>query len=390
MTYQRGSIRKSRSGEYWVLRYRGTAADGHRVEHNTPIGLVRDFPKERDAWKEVDRRGLLVSVNAEKQIGRTRFDSLAEFYLTAEHGADAVREKSATTVPIVKHYVRDYLIARWGEQLAENIKPIEIQRWLVSLHNDKGLAWTTVSKIRGIMLRVYKIGIRHERMQKNPVVHTECRSTTDYKAIIVTPAQTFAILEELSSNPLHHMLVLTFAATALRSSEILSLRWSDILWEEGKISISKRWAKGKDGDTKTAASNSTVPLHQALAEYLKEWHVQTPYPKHGDFVFPSLTKLGRVPIWTSTFVQGHLRPVAKKAGVKIADGQRFGTHNFRHSLATWLAHAGKVAPKTVQGMLRHANVKTTLGLYTQDDQDEKQLAQGAFLSAVGLGSRLVQ
>ena len=76
--------------------------------------------------------------------------------------------------------------------------------------------------------------------------------------------------------------------------------------------------------------------------------------------------------------------------MKIADGQRFGTHNFRHSLATWLSNAGKVAPKTVQGMLRHANVKTTLGLYTQDDQDEKQLAQGAFLSAVGLGSRLVQ
>lgn len=390
MTYQRGSIRKSRTGEYWVLRYRVTAADGRRVEHNATVGLVRDFPKERDAWKEVDRCGLLISINAEKQTGRTRFDSLAEFYLTAEHGADAVRQKSANTIPIVQHYVRDYLIARWGEQLAEDIKPIEIQRWLVSLHNDQGLAWTTVSKIRGLMLRVYKIGIRHERVEKNPVAHTECRSTSDYKAIIVTPAQTFAILEALSSNPLHHTLVLTFAATALRSSEILSLRWSDILWDEGKISISKRWAKGRDGDTKTAASNSTVPLHPVLAEYLREWHVQTPYPKHGDFVFPSLAKFGKVPIWTSTFVNDHLRPAAKKAGVKIADGQRFGTHNFRHSLATWLANAGKVAPKTVQGMLRHANVKTTLGLYTQDDQDEKQLAQGAFLSAVGLGSRLVQ
>jgi hypothetical protein len=29
-------------------------------------------------------------------------------------------------------------------------------------------------------------------------------------------------------------------------------------------------------------------------------------------------------------------------------------------------------------------------LYTQDDRDEKQAAQGAFLTAVGLGSRLVQ
>jgi integrase len=390
MTYQRGSIRKSRSGEYWVLRYRVTAADGRRVEHNATVGLVRDFPKERDAWREVDRRGLLVSVNAENQTGRMRFNALAEFYLKAEHGADAVREKSATTVPIVEHYVRDYLIARWGEQFAEDIPPIEIQRWLVSLHNEKGLAWTTVSKIRGLMLRTYKIGRRHGYLDKNPVEHTECRSTTNYKAIIVTPAQTFAILATLSGNPLHFALVLTTAATALRSSEILSLRWSDILWDEAKISVSKRWAKGADGATKTAASNSTVPLHPVLAEYLKEWHVQTPYPKHGDFVFPSLAKFGKVPIWASTFVKDHLRGASIKAGVSIAPGQRYGLHNLRHSLSTWLVNHGKVAPKTVQGILRHANVKTTLGLYTQDDSSEMQAAQGAFLSAVGLGSRLVQ
>ena len=100
MSYQRGSIRKSHSGERWILRYRVTAADGHRVENNATIGLVRDFPKERDAWREVDRRGILAAVNAEKKAGRVHFEELAEFYLKAEHGADAVREKSATTIPV--------------------------------------------------------------------------------------------------------------------------------------------------------------------------------------------------------------------------------------------------------------------------------------------------
>jgi integrase len=51
---------------------------------------------------------------------------------------------------------------------------------------------------------------------------------------------------------------------------------------------------------------------------------------------------------------------------------------------------GKVDPKTVQGMLRHSDIRTTMNLYTQDDREEKQAAQGAFLSAVGLGSHLVQ
>jgi len=71
-------------------------------------------------------------------------------------------------------------------------------------------------------------------------------------------------------------------------------------------------------------------------------------------------------------------------------GQRFGLHNLRHSLSNWLVNKAKVEPKTVQGILRHSKIQTTLDLYTQDDLDEKQAAQGAFLSAVGLGSRQVQ
>jgi integrase len=165
---------------------------------------------------------------------------------------------------------------------------------------------------------------------------------------------------------------------------------ADVLWGEAQIRISKRWAKGEDGDTKNEASNGYVPMHPVLADYLKEWHSITPHAKETDFVFPSLKTFGKVPLSSSIFVQDHLRPAAISAGVEIAKGQRFGTHNLRHSLSTWLVNQGKVAPKTVQGMLRHANVKTTLGLYTQDDRDEKQAAQGAFLSAVGLGSRLVQ
>jgi len=44
-------------------------------------------------------------------------------------------------------------------------------------------------------------------------------------------------------NMLHFTLVFVVAATALRSSEALSLRWADILWEERKIRIVKSWKK---------------------------------------------------------------------------------------------------------------------------------------------------
>jgi len=391
MGYQRGALRKlqRKAGETWVLRYRVTNADGKRVEHNVSVGLVRDFPKENDAWREIDRLGLLVRINEPPDDIRIRFDALAEHYLKADFGKDAVRPKSTNTVPIVEHYVRDYLCARWGQEIAEQIKPLELQRWLKSLRNDRGLAWTTIAKIRGIMLRIYKVGILHELVMANPVVHVETRSKSNYRAIVITPAQTLAILKSLT-NPLHFGLVLTCAATALRSSEVLALRWDDVLWTERKIRVSKRWAKGADGETKTEASDGHVPLHPVLAEHLKEWHARSPFAKATDFIFPSLREDGRKPLYASSFVADYLRPAAIAAGVAVADGQRFGLHNLRHSLSNWLVNKAKVEPKTVQGILRHAKIQTTLDLYTQEDSDQARAAQGAFLAAMGMTKGAIQ
>lgn len=78
------------------------------------------------------------------------------------------------------------------------------------------------------------------------------------------------------------------------------------------------------------------------------------------------------------------------AGVLIGCGERFGLHNLRHSLSNWLVNKAKVEPKTVQGILRHSRIQTTLDLYTQEDCDEGRLAQGEFLSALGMTTQAVQ
>jgi integrase len=391
MSYQRGSLKKvkRREGEIWVLRYRVTNSEGRRVENVMSIGLVREFPKDKDARHEADRLGLPVRINDSPLPGRIHFDFLAEHYLKADFGMDSVRPKSANTISHVEHIVRAYLVPRFGNEIAEAIKPLDIQRWFKSLHETGGLAWTTIAKMRGVMSRVFKVGILHEHVAKNPVLHVETRSKTDYKAIVITPSQTLAILKSLSS-PLHFTLVLTCAATALRASEMLALRWSDLLWNEGRIRISKRWTKGEDGETKTKASDGYVPLHSTLSQHLRAWQSQTPYAKSGDFVFPSLKAAGRVPLSASIFVADHLRPAAEKAGVQIEDGQRFGLHNLRHSLSNWLVNKAKVEPKTVQGILRHAKIQTTLDLYTQEDGDETRAAQGEYLTALGVATEMVQ
>ena len=241
------------------------------------------------------------------------------------------------------------------------------------------------------MNRIFKIGIIHKKVSKNPVEGLATSTKTTYKAIKITPAQTLLILRSVMGNMLHFTLVFLVAATALRSSEVLSLRWADILWEDRKIRIVKAWKKsGVDGGTKTPSSERDVPMGKVLTHYLREWHKQTPYAKPTDFVFPSLQKKGRIPLCASVFCRVHLRPAAKKAGVVIPDGHRWGLHNLRHSLSNWLVNKAKENPKTVQGILGHSRIQTTLDLYTDEDLDEMIAAQDKFIDAVGFERETVQ
>jgi integrase len=240
------------------------------------------------------------------------------------------------------------------------------------------------------MNRIYKIGIVHDKVRSNPIENVETRCKSAYKAILLSPQQTLAVLKSLGSI-LHFTLVLTVAVTALRASEILSLRWSDIKWLENRIRVSKRWAHGGgDGETKTEASDGYVAMHPMLAHHLREWHRQTPYAKSTDFVFASSKMRGKVPVSACAFVKDHLRPKALANGVEIPKGCRFGLHNLRHSLSNWLTNKAKVEPKTVQGMLRHSKIETTMNLYTQDDNENKVEAQGRYLEALGVEPKNVQ
>lgn len=125
----------------------------------------------------------------------------------------------------------------------------------------------------------------------NPVKATARPRNPSSRSPQITPAQTLSILRYMIENVLHFTLVFVVAATALRCSEVLSLRWADILWEERKIRIVKSWKKtGVDGDTKTQSSERNAPMGRVLMHYLLEWRTQTPYGRPTDLVFPSLQK----------------------------------------------------------------------------------------------------
>ena len=306
------------------------------------------------------------------------FGQLAASFLTHETCRFA-----PTTAYTARHNLKSYLLPRWSTSIAVDIQPLEIEDWFEKLRKQ-GLADTTVAKIRAIMIQVYRhsqrVGLISRREEANPVQFARASGQTTYRPILMSPKQAIAIIAQLDAP--EQALAFLSAATGLRISESLGLKWSDIDFAGKLINVRRTWLQGKVGKPKTKAAAAPVPLGPALAKAMSEWRATTDYGADEDWVFASHKTKGKQPREGGVAAADYLRPAAIRAGVISADYVgRFGWHNFRHSLAHYLVRSG-TDPKVVQGLLRHAKVQTTLNLYTQSVPADGMAAQARMIRAM--------
>ena len=375
---QRGWLTKhktKRNGMTWVYHfYRDKPETGKRAENTATVGSVLHFPREKDAWAEVESRYLKPD-SAQNRIGRVTFRELVENYRKKSFTKLAI-----TTQPITAHILDHYLLPRWGDSFALDIEPDTIEEWLGALM----LANPTKEKIRRVMNVVYRRGQKSRILPMtgdgNPVAFVTQSSKSSYKAVIVSPEQAFRIMVELRDP--YRTLVFMVTVTGLRISEALGLKWNDLDYERKTIYLRRVWV-GNDviDHLKTDGSAAPVPLGDLLADALRGWHRETLHAKPDDWIFPSTKLKGITPLSASMMTAGKIRPAAVKVGIRLAKGQRFGFHNFRHSLATFLVNRGTDV-KTIQGLLRHAKVTTTLDLYSQSIDASKLNAQKDMAMAI--------
>lgn len=400
------------SGETWLYcYYTRRPNDNKNVEHSKGVGLVANFPTEEDAWKEVERIGYKQLIDKKVPINPT-FGELAEHWRdNALKKTAGIGSRAPETIDVHLSNLDGYVLPRWGDIKALDITPPDVEAWFDALNTEpqtktlpegkeppkgckpKPLAWGTIQKLKSVMSLIFAHSLRNRLLpiavESNPfrdaveLGGVRCCCTSDYEATVVTPEQMFLLLNVLDEpeTQMEWMMALVHAATALRGEEGFGLKWSDIEWEKGQIRVRRAWSKGRQTKGKNDHSMSVVAMHPALAAFLKQWREVSLYPGDGDWVFPSLKLKGRKPRAASSAAQDYLRPAAVKAGI-IEEGssKRFGWHNLRHSLATFLA--GEVDVAVTMKMLRHKRLPTTMEYYTHRVSSKQQAAQGLFLNAI--------
>jgi len=384
--FQNGSIqrKKRKSGDIWIFRHRRQRPkDGKWVEATAiKIGTVRQYPSLEAAERRAKELHLDPNQSTFQMSVQVLFGELAAHYMQMELPEDqsqATIEKAYSTIRKYKRYLNRWALPRWRDTPALSVQPHEVEGWLKELRKKCTLANPTLGEIKKVMNNVYVHGQRQGFLPRtpdgNPISFVRQSLKSDFEPVILTLPQVLDILDNLDL--MRRTMALTDAATALRVSEVLALKWNDLDFMDHSIQVRRAYVDRRFGPPKSKASKAPVPMHPLLAAHLLAWRRETLYPGDEDLVFPSLRLKGKKPPVANMLVADYLRVAARKAGV-VAAPRTFGFHTFRRTLASVLVKM-KVDVKTVQEILRHQNLRTTLELYAKSMSEDRLKAQGMFL-----------
>jgi integrase len=146
------------------------------------------------------------------------------------------------------------------------------------------------------------------------------------------------------------------AATGLRISEAIALRWRDLELDGSTPSVKVRraYVRGRFGPPKSRHGRRTVPIDHELVRELRARRSASEWPEDDHLVFPAMNG---EPLRQENLRRRVLKVAAEEAGVPWV-----GFHTFRHTCATRLFAGGRNAVQ-VQRWLGHHSPAFTLSVY---------------------------
>jgi integrase len=382
--YQGGYLRLGRrktGPDCWEFLWRDTDPTGRRVRRMTVIGTVQEYPTEEHAWQACN--GLRVSINETRNRQREQaitVGDLIDHYVKTELDTDlAERAKSHATRIVYKEFLDRWVRPAWGELNIRAVRTIAVEHWLSQLMRRTGspIAASTKAKIRNLMSVLFNHAIRHEWLEqgKNPILLVRQSAKRQKIPEYLEVEELRALLSQLDR--CFRVMVFLDAVTGLRRSELLALKWEDIDFERLQINVRRSIYMNVVGNCKTEASRKPVPMDPILATDLRTWKEASRYRKPGDWVFASARRGGRNPYWPDSVLSDVIRPAAARAGIR----KHIGWHTFRHSFCTLLISNGENV-KIVQELMRHANCRSTLEIYSQARNEAKRAAQHRLIEMI--------
>lgn len=322
---------------------------------------------ERNLLLDVEENGL--PSNQSDGFQDPTFEELASLWL--ENYKTTVKP---STFENVKSKVEKMTEEHFKELKLKKITVAYCQKVVIELSKS----YVLYNHYLSVINRIFKYAVLMDILDSNPfdkVIKPKSRQT-QRKGNFLTKEELREFLKLAQTATLSYFspLVHLMSYTGLRQGEALALKWSDIDFENKKITVDKTAARIKEKQTlqtpKTKNSKRVISIDPTTLSILKSWKKDQIkiYFKNGkhfegddNFIFTNQrgdwVHIHNFIPYFKRFVTDHkLKPITP--------------HGLRHTHASLLFSAG-VEPKNISDRLGHSTVQITLDLYTHITEEQR-------------------
>jgi integrase len=349
-----GTIYQRKDGLWTAQITTGTNPATGKPQRKTFYGKTRaDVAQKMNEGLNKVQKGILETANKE---------TLNEWFEEWIEGRKHAIEES--TYDNYKRFYKNHIQPAIGAVKLKNLQTRDIQKLVNSIHEEKKIAVSSLQNVFSVLDTCLENAMNRGLIAKNPYNLVELPKGGRKEMHVLKKECLPIFLKAIKSSRFYVAFRLELS-TGLRRGELLGLRWQDIDFKTGIITVKQQLTpNGKIKGLKTENSYRSINLFGDIIKLLethkakqneKRLLLGEAYNKEDDLVFCHDDGSRLSP---RSFLS-HYKILLKNAGLDTS--LRF--HDLRHSFTTLALEAG-IPVKTVQSFLGHSSATTTLEVYT--------------------------
>ena len=254
-----------------------------------------------------------------------------------------------------KYRIEKNLLPYFREYTIRNISPGLIEKYK-RLRVDQGASHNTVNHELAKLSHILKMAMIKGYVDRNVVALVEKFKLPEKTPRYLTESEIDKLLDVAQGEYIYPILV-TALHTGMRKSELFNLKWRDVDFEQGTVTIQS----GDDWHTKNYRSRTIEMTTVLYKTMLQQRRLHMELGVRVDYVFTY--REHRIKYMDAT-----LKKVVKRAELKNVT-----LHSLRHTFASHLVMGG-VSLREVQELMGHRSYETTLQYaHLSEDHVKKQV-----------------
>ncbi len=361
-----------------------------RVLSSYRLEMTDQLPKGKKSSKSLREKEAELNAQLENKIdidgAKLTLLEVVDRYLTSLYNRKKLAHNTKVGYNVTVNTLKQYKL---GYMEIGKIRPEHCEAWLTDM--KKKYRGSSIQTQISLIKRTFEYALDYDYVAKNPFrrITTDKSDSKKMEALSVVDMNRFLVFCSKDKHSLHcyDMLYVLFW-TGLRASELCGLTLDDIDMEKRMIRVNKQLQCINHTHiivpTKTANGERFIPMTDGVCEcfrrifenrYLKGDIEPVCYDEQGNkyegFVF--LATRSRKTIVRS-HVEEYLQNCIKRFNAENSDNpiRKFEPHICRHSYATNFQY---LPPKTLQYILGHGNISTTMDNYVDAKPSDEMLAQ---------------